>query len=142
MSKLPKSSVLHGVILPFWPNADDPSECERYIKRVFEAVVRHYGEDEARRIFDPYGKPRTKRDKLLEENARLLLQYYLEGFDETAQWRKPNVHQLAVRLAKEKNTDADALERKIWRAIKDEKINRFFDGTWKAVDGTDSDVLT
>jgi hypothetical protein len=131
----------HGVILPFYPNADDPSECERYIKRVFEAVVKHYGEDEARRIFGPYGKPRTKRDIRLEENALLFLEYWLAGLEAGAEtgtetpgtepklrepkWRKPNIRQLAIRLAGEKNKDVDALERKIWRAINDERVRRY-----------------
>jgi hypothetical protein len=37
--------------------------------------------------------------------------------------RKPNVRQLAIRLAKEKNTDPGAMERKIWRAIKSKKVH-------------------
>jgi hypothetical protein len=84
--------------------------------------VKHYGEDEARRIFSPYGRPRTKREKSLEENALLYLEYCVEGVKRK---RKPNVRQLAVRLAKEKNTDPGAMERKIWRAIKSKKVHRY-----------------
>jgi hypothetical protein len=109
-------------VLPFYPNADDPSECEQFIKRVFEAVVKHYGEDEARRIFGPYGRPRTKREKSLEENALLWAEYCFERLKTK---RKPNIRQLAVRLAKEKNTDPGAMERKIWRAIKNKKVHRY-----------------
>jgi hypothetical protein len=140
MSKPPKFSVVegdgappgdeealcrHGVILPFYPNADDSLECEQYIKRVFEAVVKHYGEDEARRIFGPYGKPRTKREKRLEENTILFMEYCIETCEAKKSNRKPNVHQLALRLAKENNTDPVAMERKIWRAIRDKKVHRY-----------------
>ena len=134
MSKRPKLSVVQGdrappgdeeafeVILPFYPDAADPSECEQYIKRVFEAVVKHYGDDQARRIFGPYGKPRTKREKSLEENAILFVEYCFESVETGG---KPNVRQLALRLAKERNTDPVAMERKIWRAIKDKKVHRY-----------------
>src|SRR5215469_822418 len=108
MSKPPKLSVVDGdgtppeaavegyTYLPFFPDPDNPAECEEHIKRVFEAVVKHYGEDEARRIFGPYGKPRTKQEKALEQNALLLGEYVLEGWKTKG---RPNVRQLAARLA-------------------------------------------
>jgi hypothetical protein len=106
-------------ILPFYPNADDPSECEQYVKWVFEAVVKHYGEDEARRIFGPYGRPRTKREINAETNEELLFCYYLEKIKADKEKRKPNIRRLALRLAEEKKTDPVALERKIWRVVKE-----------------------
>src|SRR6516162_11827804 len=91
MSKPPKLSEMEGggapvesaeeehyCYLPFNPDPADPAECEEHIKRVFEAVAKHYGEDEARRIFGPYGKPRTKRKLNNETNEELLFAYYLE----------------------------------------------------------------
>jgi hypothetical protein len=108
-----------NTILPFYPNGDDPSECEEYIKLVFEAVVKHYGEDEARRIFSPYGRLRTKREINDEANEELLVLYYLECIEAEKSKRKPNVRQLALRIAKEKKVDPVALERKIWRVIKE-----------------------
>jgi rRNA maturation protein Nop10 len=104
------------------PNANDSSECELYIKRVFEAVVKHYGEDEARRIFGPYGKQRTKREKNLENNALLFTEYLYERVQSKG---KPNVRKLARRLANENNTDPVAMERKIWRAIKSKKVRQY-----------------
>src|SRR5262249_14140279 len=108
--------------LPFRPSPDDPSECERYIKQVFDAVEKHYGEDEARRIFAPYGRKRTKREINTQKNAGLLLDYWGECLEASKSKRKPNVRRLARRLAKENNIDPVAMERKIWRVIKDEKV--------------------
>ena len=132
MSKPPKVSVAesdeapaepaeekNAVLLPFYPNVDDPSECERYIKEVFEAVVKYYGEDEARRIFGPYGRPRTKREINDEQNEELLVAYYLECIKAEKLKRKPNVRQLARRLAEVNKLDPVALERKIWRLVKE-----------------------
>ena len=119
------STVEHAWILPFNPTPD-PAPCEQFVKKVFGAVVKHYGEDEARRIFGPYGKQRTKRQIALEENAVLLGEYYLECVYAQQSNRRPNVRQLALRLAKESNDkDAVALERKIWRVIKSKKAHRY-----------------
>lgn len=119
------SIVEHVWTLPFSPSKVGASGCERYIKRVFDAVVKHYGEDEARRIFGSYGKPRTKRQIKLEGDAELLSRYYLECVYAEQSKRKPNVRQLALRLAKETNTDPVAMERKIWRVIKDKNVRRY-----------------
>jgi hypothetical protein len=142
MSKRPKLSVVgggmsppddeqtlsqHEVLLPFYPNADDPSECEQYIKRVFDAVEKHYGEDKARHIFAPYGRKRTKREINTQKNAGLLLEYWGECIEASKSKRKPNIRQLARRLAKENNTDSVAMERKIWRVIKDKNVRRYLE---------------
>ena len=94
---------------------DDVASCEEVAKRLFECITKFQSEDEARRIFRPYGKPRTKREINNEENEKLLTEYYLEGWNRKD---KPNVRQLAVRLAEEQSADPIALERKLWRLIK------------------------
>jgi hypothetical protein len=115
-----------NVIVAF-PTLDvgDISSCEEYVKRLFECVVKFQGEDVARRIFGPYGRPRTKRQIKLQNDAALLGEYYLECLYAEESKGKPNVRKLARRLAKENNTDPGALERKIWRVIKDKKVRRY-----------------
>jgi hypothetical protein len=119
------SAVEYWVVLPFRPSPEDTSPCEQFVEQVFDAVVKHYGEDEARRIFGPYGKPRTKRQKNIEDNAVLAGEYFLECLYAEQAKRKPNVRKLARRLAKEGNIDPIAMEQRIWRAIKDEKVRRY-----------------
>jgi hypothetical protein len=97
---------------------DDVSSCEEVVRQLFECIKKWQNEDEARRIFGPYGKPRTKREINNEENENLLTEYYLEFIKAEKSKGKPNVHQLALRLAKENNSDPVALERKLWRLIK------------------------
>ena len=57
---------------------DDVSSCEEVVRQLFECIKKWQNEDEARRIFGPYGKPRTKREINNEENENLLTEYYLE----------------------------------------------------------------
>jgi hypothetical protein len=97
---------------------DDISSCEEVVQQLFECIKKWQNEDEARRIFGRYGRPRTKREINKEENEKLLTEYYLEFIKAEKSKDKPNVHQLALRLAKENNVDSVALERKIWRLIK------------------------
>jgi hypothetical protein len=114
-----------ATVLPFYPDPQNPSECELYIKQVFGAVVKHYGEDEARRIFGPYGRQRTKRQIKLENDAALLMDYHYECLMAEKSKHKPSVRRLALRLAKENNIDPIAMERKIWRVIKDKKVRQY-----------------
>jgi hypothetical protein len=69
----------------------------------------------------------TKREIKLRNDAVLLMKYYLECADAEKSKRKPNVRQLALRLAKENNIDPVAMERRIWRVIKDKNVRRYFE---------------
>jgi hypothetical protein len=89
--------------------------CKTLVGNVFEAIAERYGTDEAVHIFAPYGK-RSKRQVKLDSDVMLL-------------WKcddmKPlNVRQLAFRLAKERRVNQDAMERKIWRVLKDKNVRR------------------
>jgi hypothetical protein len=94
-------------------------ECELYVDWLWWRVHDLHGEEEAKRIFAEFGKPPTKRAVKLNDDARLLLKYLdlfidIEG--------TPSVREYAVRVAKEKRADPDAMERKVWRVLNDERI--------------------
>jgi predicted nucleotidyltransferase component of viral defense system len=82
---------------------------------LFEEIKEHYGEDEARRLFDSFRALHlTKRQIKFREDQKLLWQYF-------AMEPKPNVRRLAARLAKERGISEEAMERKIWRVVLDQR---------------------
>jgi hypothetical protein len=93
-------------------------ECEIYVDNVFFRVSKLHGEKEARRIFAEYSKP-AKRAAKLNDDAFLLLHYLGLFLDVEG---KPSVREYAVRVAKEKRVDPDAMERKVWRVLNDEGV--------------------
>ena len=94
-------------------------ECEFYVDEVFYRVRELHGEKEARRIFAECSKPESKRDAKLLHDAKLLLKYLGLFLDVEG---KPGVREYAVRVAKEKRVDPDAMERKVWRVLNDEGV--------------------
>jgi hypothetical protein len=106
-------------------NPDDVKSCEEVVQQLFDCIAKSHGIDEARRIFEPHGRPLTKREIQLRKDALLLFGYYRECVEAKKSGRKPNVRQLALRLSKIRNTDPVALERKIWRALKDKKLQQW-----------------
>jgi hypothetical protein len=101
---------------------------------LFEQVAGQIGSFDARRIFTRCAKPLTKRDRQLHENSELLWKYI--------NMPKRSIRQLATRLAKEKNTDQRALEKKIERAVKNKKVRAYLEQVLFEINGDDEPLTT
>jgi hypothetical protein len=121
-------------MVPFHP--EYPLTVEEWAQAVdflFRQVAGQIGSFEARRIFAQCAKPLTKRDRQLHENSELLWKYI--------NMPKRSVRQLATRLAKEKNTDQRALEKKIARAVKNKKVRAYLEKILFEINGDDGPLL-
>jgi hypothetical protein len=117
-------------MVPFHP--EHPLTVEQWAEAVdflFWQVAGQIGSLEARRIFAQCAKPLKKRDRQLLENSELLWKYI--------NMPKRNIRQLATRLAKEKNTDQRALEKKIARAVKNKKVRAYLEQALFEINGDD-----
>jgi hypothetical protein len=94
-------------------------ECELYVDWVFGTVCELHGEKEARRIFAQVGNWPKKRELKLRNDAKLLLDYLNLFLDVEG---KPNVSEFARQQAKKAGAAPDAMERKVWRVLGDEKL--------------------
>ena len=103
------------------------------VDRFFRLVAGQIGSLDARRIFTQCAKPLTKRDRQLHENSELLWKY--------VNMPKRSIRQLATRLAKEKNTDRRALEKKIARAVKNKKVRAYLRQVLLQMNYIDDDPL-
>jgi hypothetical protein len=99
------------------------------VDRFFRLVAGQIGSLDARRIFTQCAKSLTKRDRQLHENSELLWKYVTMP--------KRNIRQLATRLAKEKNIDQRALEKRIARAVKNKKVRACLEQILFEINGDD-----
>jgi hypothetical protein len=104
---------------PTMDNMKTLAECELIADWTFWAIKKLHGEKEARRIFATHGNDPAKRELKLQADATLL-NAYLGLFLEVD--GQPNVRQFAIKKAKEIGIDRDAMERKVWRVLNDEKV--------------------
>jgi hypothetical protein len=96
---------------------DSEDFAEVFVGALFTEVTKRYGEEKARKMFAPYGRPLNNKDKTRWKNTGLILQLYY--------MKKPSILGLARELAGYGKDNADLIEarrQQIHRALNNKHV--------------------